>query len=32
VALAGAGLGGVGLPACIGSGRAAATRVLTALA
>jgi len=32
VALAGAGLGGVGLPACIGSGRAAATRVLAALA
>ncbi len=32
VALAGAGLGGVGLPACIGSGRAAASRVLGALA
>ena len=31
VALAGAGLGGVGLPACIGSGRAAASRVLSAL-
>jgi protoporphyrinogen/coproporphyrinogen III oxidase len=31
VAIAGAGLGGVGLPACIGSGRAAATRVLAAL-
>jgi oxygen-dependent protoporphyrinogen oxidase len=31
VALAGAGLGGVGLPACIGSGRAAATRVLSTL-
>jgi oxygen-dependent protoporphyrinogen oxidase len=29
VALAGAALGGVGLPACIGSGRAAATRVLS---
>ena len=32
VALAGAGLGGVGIPACIGSGRAAAARVLSALA
>jgi protoporphyrinogen/coproporphyrinogen III oxidase len=32
VAVAGAALGGVGLPACIGSGRAAAARVLTALA
>ena len=32
LALAGAGLGGVGLPACIGSGRAAAARVLAALA
>ena len=31
VAIAGAGLGGVGIPACIGSGRAAATEVLAAL-
>jgi oxygen-dependent protoporphyrinogen oxidase len=31
LALAGAGLGGVGLPACIGSGAAAAARVLAAL-
>jgi len=28
VALAGAALGGIGIPACVGSGRAAATRVL----
>ena len=32
VAVAGAGLRGVGIPACIGSGRAAASRVLTSLA
>jgi len=31
VALAGAALGGIGIPACIGSGRAAAARVLAAL-